>query len=263
MGRALITNVGYIANPSTTFTAVTMNTGDSATVPSFTPGSYAMLFGVFSPGATKGQARIRSPRFHDAAQAIRLQRGAAVIEPLLPLHLTQPLYPSDALTAEVTGGASETDMLGWQEYFDDLPGVNARLAAYSEIASRIKNILGQEVGPTAGSTAGQYGTARAINADFDTMKANTDYALLGFATDTKCAAAVIKGPDTGNYRVGGPLSITPTYETRRWFVELSERIGKPCIPIINSNNKGNTTIEVADTTASTAPKVSLILAELG
>lgn len=263
MGRAMILTTGYIANPSTTFTGITVNTGDSLSVPSFNPASEAFLGAVFSPGATKGQARIRSPRMHDSSQAIRLQRGAATIEPLLPLPFVQKLYPSDVLTAEVTGGGAETDMLGFISYFDDLPGANARLATWDEIKNRIRNILGQETSPTAGGTAGQYGTAEAINTDFDTLKANTDYALLGYVTDTKFAALAIKGPDTGNYRVGGPVPITPTIDPRRWFIELSEAFGRPCIPIINSNNKGNTTVEAADTTASTAPKVSLILAELG
>lgn len=262
MGRALITTLGYVANPSSTFTAVAANSGDSLTIPFFNGAADAFLFGIWSPGATKGQARVRSPRLHDASQAIRLQRGAAVVEPLLPLYLTQDIYPSDVLIAEVTGGAAETDMLGYHTYFDDLPGANARLADWETIRARVRNIYGQEVGPTAGGTAGQYGTARAINADVDTMKANTDYAILGVETDTKCAGFALKGPDTGNYRMGGSLPITPTNDTRDWFIKLSQNLGRPCIPIINSNNKGNTTIEVADTSASTAPKVTLIMAEL-
>lgn len=262
MGRALVLNTGYVANPSSTFTAVTFNTGDSNTLPAFAPGTRGRIGMFTSPGATKGQMRIRSPRLHDAVQGIRLQRGAATIEYLAPVQLWQDVYPSDVLTCEVTGGGAETDMLAFIAAYDDLPGSQGRFATWDEIANRVKNIAGVETSPTAGGTAGQYGTAEAINADQDVFKANTDYALLGFVVDTKCALIAFKGPDTGNQRIGGPGSITPTVDTRKFFILLSEAVGGPAIPIINSNNKGVTTIEAADSAASTAPKVSLILAEL-
>lgn len=263
MGIALQLVTGYVANPSSTFTAVAANSGESLTIPNFTPGSECDLFAPFSPGATKGQARIRSPRLHDAAQAIRLQRGAASFEPLMPLKLKQPMYPADTMIAEVTGGAAETDMLCYCLWFQDLPGVAARLAMWGDISNRIKNILGQEVDLTTGGTAGQYGTARALNFSFDTLKANTDYAVLGYVTDVKCAAVCLYGPDTGNQHVGGPAPITPNRDMRAWFIEISDAIGKPCIPIINANNRGATYVQAADIAASLAVNVSLVMAELG
>lgn len=263
MGMSLQVVTGYVANPSTTVTAVAANSGESLTIPSFNVQSHAYLCAPWSPGATAGIGRIRSPRFHDAAQAIRMQRGAAVFEPLLPLRLKQPIYPSDTLTAEVTGGPAETDMLCWLQFFEDLPGVAARLSSWGDISARIKSVLDVEVDLVSGATAGTYGTARALNYSFDTFKANTDYALLGWTTSVKVAVVTVYGPDVGNQHIGGPGVITPNADQRGWFVRLSDELGYPCIPIINSNNRGSTYVQVADVAASTSVNVSLCLAELG
>lgn len=262
MGHALQLNTGYALNPSSTFTAITMNAGEYSTVNAFDPSKRAVLFAPFSPGATAGVARIRSPRLHDFAQGIRMQRGAAVFEPLLTIAAMQPVYPADALTLEVTGGASETDMLGWLQFFEDLPGIQARLAAWADISSRIRNVLGVEVDTTSGGTAGQYGTARALNFSFDTLKASTDYAILGYEVSAKVGVVCIYGPDTGNQHVGGPGMITPNWLTTNWFKKLSDETGYPCIPIMNANNRGSTYVETADVAASTTCNVTVILAEL-
>lgn len=263
MGQALIMTLSRVLNPGATITAVTVQSGDSLTVPAYNPATRGLLGSIFSPGATAGVARIRSPRMHDNAQGLRLQRGAAIFEPLMPLEAWTPIYPADALTVEASGGGAETDMVGYLSWFEDLPGIAARLASWGDIAPRIRNLLGVEVDLTSGATAGTYGAAVALNANFDTLKASTDYAILGYETSVKVAAIAVIGPDTGNQRIGGPGIITPTDITREWFVRLSNEMGKPAIPIINSNNRGATTLLAADVAASTAVNVSLVMAELG
>jgi hypothetical protein len=71
-------------------------------------------------------------------------------------------------------------------------------------------------------TAGGWGAAEAINAEYDPMKANTDYALVGYLTDTLAAGIAWRGADTSNYRVGGPGHKDNRMQTRDWFVRLSE-----------------------------------------
>lgn len=263
MGLAMQLVTGRALNPGATITAVTVNSSESLTVPAFNASTKGLLGQVFSPGATAGIARIRSPRMHDAAQGIRLQRAAAVFEPLMPVAALQPIYPADALTVEVSGGGAETDMIGYLQHFDDLPGIAARLFSWGDISSRIRNIAGVEVDTTSGATAGTYGTAVAINATFDTFKANTDYALLGYTTSAKCGVVCIFGPDTGNQHVGGPGAITPNFPQRSWFVHVSQETGRPAIPVINSNNRGSTFVQTADVGAATGCNVSLVFAELG
>lgn len=262
MGLAMQLVSGFVTNPGATITAVAVNSGESLTVPYFAAPSRAWLGTVWSPGVTAGVARIRSPRFHDVAQGLRLQRGATVFESLLPLPALQPIYPADALTVEVSGGGAETDMIAYLQYFEDLPGVAARLAGWNDIAPRIKNLLGVEVDLVSG-TVGAYGTPRALNFSFDTLKANTDYAILGYTCSVKCGVICLFGPDFGNQHIGGPGLLSPVVDTRHWFNELSYQTGRPCIPIINANNRGTTFLQAADVAAALAVNVTLNMAELG
>lgn len=253
---------GFITNPGATITAVAPLSGESLTVPAFNPGSKAFLGAVWADGATAGVVRIRSPRLHDNAQGIRLQHGAAIREPLVPYQMQQPIYMADALTVEMSGGAAETDMVAYLQWFDDLPGVSARLGSWADVQSRIKNLLGVEIDVTSGAV-GLYGTARALNFSFDTLKASTDYAILGYTCSAKQSVVCLFGPDFGNQHIGGPGLITPNTDTREWFVELANRTGRACIPIINSNNRGTTFLQTADIAGAVASNISLLMAELG
>lgn len=262
MGTAIDCISGFVLNPSTTATAITNATGETNVVKYFAAPDKANLITLWSPGATAGIVRVRSPRLHDFAQGIRCQRSAGQGNALIPLHGLQPLYPADPLTIEITGGASETDMAALLVYYDNLPGIQARLSDWPTIQPHIRNLLGVEVDPTAGATAGTYGSTRAINADFDTLKANTDYAILGANVSVAVGVCSLVGPDLGNLDVPFP-GITDADFLRAWFVLLSQHSGKPCIPIISGTNKSVTLIKVADVAASTAVKVTLVMAELG
>lgn len=262
MGVALNVIGGRVTNPGATITALTVNTGDSFTVRSFPFENPAYLEQVWAQNATAGVVRIRSPRLHDQAQAIRLRSIASSPQPLLPYETQQPLFPQDVLTVEQSGGGAETDCLAFLVYYGDLPGVDARLARWEEIAQRIRNIIGLEQNLTTGATAGDWGGSQALNADFDILKRNIDYAVLGYLTDTAIATIGVTGPETGNLRVGGP-GATRSDITADWFAENSRRLGLPMIPIFNAANSGAITVDAQATQVSTAINVTLILAELG
>jgi len=262
MGKALQVLTGRVTNPSTTLTAVTVNTGDSFTVRSFPFGSKAYILDAWALGATAGAIRIRSPRLHDFAQAIRLRYPASFSNPLAVLLPNQPLYPQDVLTVEQSGGGAETDALSFLVYYEDLPGVDARLVRYADIAGRIRNVVAEEQNVTTGATAGQYSASQALNANFDILKRNVDYAILGAITDTRIVSIGVTGPDTGNLRVGIPGEPSNTDILSGYLRFLSERADKPCIPVINAANVGATTVDVAAIVTSTAINVSIVLAEL-
>lgn len=251
---------GRVTNPGTTITALTVNTGDSFTVRSFPFGAGAYLEEAWVDTDTLGLIRIRSPRLHDPSQGIRLQVPVAN-RPLLPRPLEQRLYPQDVLTVECTGDAVGTVLGAFLVYYEDLPGIQARLASWEEVMPRIVNVMGAEQNLTTGATAGDYGGSQAINADFDLFKRNIDYALLGYLTDTAVGLVGITGPETGNLRVGGPGGLMPE-TTSEWFIHLSRLTGRPHIPIINAANVGNTTVDLAVEETATAVDVTLIFAEL-
>jgi hypothetical protein len=151
MGKALQLVSGFVTNPGATITAVAALSGESLTVPAFTPGTVALLGPVGAAGATGGVARIRSPRFHDNAQGIRLQHPAGANEPLTPFQALQPIFPADLLTVELSGGGAETDMIWYLQHFDDLPGVQANLANWSAY-TRVTNVLGASGFDIGGAT---------------------------------------------------------------------------------------------------------------
>jgi hypothetical protein len=261
MPQAAETIVGHVANPSSTVTALTAAAGGSFAVRNFANTASAYLDQVWAHEATAGIIRIRSPRLHDQVQGIRLQVGDTNPRLLLPDNVSQLLFPSDNLTVEMTGGGSETDLGAFNVYYTDLPGIAARLANWSEIQPRIKNIVGVEVDCTTSSTAGEWSGGTALNATFDNLQANADYAVLGYNVGTACGAVAISGADTGNLKIGGPGALDGI-QTREFFINQAVKTGRPYIPVINSNNRGATLAYVADPATSASVHVSFVLAEL-
>lgn len=252
---------GRVLNPGAAVTALTANTNNSFTIRSFPEQSPAYMCGLWAQNATAGAVRIRSPRLHDNVQNIRFQSPAAQVRNLFGDYVSQKVYPNDPLTFEMSGGGAETDSAAFLAYYTDLPGVAARLAMWDQIKPRIKNLLTVEVGVTGPVTAGDWSAGTVITTTFDLLKADTDYAVLGYQAGTACLAVGLANSDTGNLRVGGP-GPTESIETRDWFISLSEALKMPAIPVFNSNNRGSTNAFVALNTAGGTVTVDFALAEL-
>ena len=261
MGKCLNLVTGRVTNPGAVLTAVTFNTGDSAAVKNANPNSKIYLESVWAFGATAGVVRVMSPLMHDDAQCLRFRYTASDPSELVPDEFRQILYPQDTLLVFESGGGAETDTVALLLYYEDLAGANANLFTWDQIAPRIVNYHSIECNLTSGGTAGQYGGAQAINANFDTLKANTDYAILGYECDSGFTALGITGPGTSNFRVGGPGS-TRHEITAGWFVDLSRHGGFPAIPVFNSADKSNTIIDLVDVATATARNVSILCAQL-
>lgn len=261
MGAGLQVITGRATNPSTTLTAVTVNTGDSLTVRSTNMGADIELIQAWGQNATGGVLRVRSPRMHDQVQNIRLQVPVSLAVPLMPWGASQMLYSQDPITMEITGGGAETDLAALLVYYNDIPGISARLHSWAEIKPLIQNLTTVELDLTSGGTAGQYGGAAALNSSFDTLIRNVDYAVLGYYCGTAGGVFGLSGVDTGNLRLGGPLT-TQAGLTDAWFVALSQAYGKPMIPVINSANVAGITCDLACTQTATAFNVGINLAQL-
>lgn len=252
---------GRVTNPGATITALTADTGDSFTVKSFSFGDTARIIDAWAQTATPGVFRIRSPRLHDVAQGIRLRTVQATARSLLPRQLVQRLAPQDVLVVEGSGGGAETDAFGFLVHYgsSDLP--QAHLISAQEFIARQANIFGAEVAVTTSATAAQYGGSTALNATFDVWKRNVDYAILGILSDTEGCTVGITGPDTGQTRVGMPMTKEPL-ETHDYFVQLADALNEPLIPVINAANVATTFIDCAAVATSTAVNFTVILAEL-
>lgn len=261
MGLALEVVTGRVTNPGATLTALTANSGNSFSVRDYPAGQAAYLEGMWTQQATAGAFQVHSPRMHDDVRGIRFTAAAANVRNLLDDWAEQYLFPNDPLRVELSGGAAEVDAGALLIYYQNLPGVDARLSTWDQVKPRIVNHLTVVVATAGPATSGDWSAGTVITTSSDLLKADTDYAVLGYTTDAEVLAVGLSGSDTGNLRVGGPGPIEPI-ETRDWFISLSQMHGTPHIPVFNSNNRGSTNSFVARITAAGTVNVAWHLVQL-
>jgi hypothetical protein len=265
MGRAMELVAGFATNPGAVLTALTPSTNTSFTVRGTDTTKPTWLASAFAFCASAGELVIKSPRLHDNVQGIRNRVTAAFTTPLIctpyQYSFLQRLFAQDQLSALISGGAAELDCAALIILYEDLAGVAGRFIDIPTLTKGGVNYVTAEVTVTAVAT-GNFGGAVAINSTFDTLKANTDYAILGGMTDTRGCAVGITGVDLGNLRVGFPAEPTLRDLTNDWFVNLSAAVGKPYIPVINSANKAATTIDVQTNGAGGTYIINLLLVEM-
>ncbi len=263
MGQVLELVSGFVTAPSTTFTALTMAAGNSATVRNARADSVIQLLSAWADVQGAGEFRIRSPKLHDGVQGIRLDTVISEVKPLLPDQFMQMLFSQDGLTLELTGSATAGDIESgcMLIHYDDLPGAEAQMIDAETLMARMMHIFTVE-NTLALGTAGGYSGEEALNVEFDQFKANTQYALLGYLVSAECAAVRWRGADSGNFGVGGPGDELGRDYTRSWFVDLSRKFGKKLIPVFNAANKDGILIDGAQDENGTDVTVTTILGEL-
>ena len=266
MGRALELISGSVVDSLNVVVAVTMASGDALTVRNAPLDADVRLLQLWADiQAATGMIRVRSPRLHDNVQGLRFQVPVSDCSPLLPWGVSQKLYPQDTLISElqVNDAAGDLETIPLLIHYSNLPGADARLATWEDVMRRMTGHIVTVENTITAATGPNWTGAEALNAELDLLKANTDYALLGYRVAVECAAVAWRGPDTGNLRLGGPGIETQPELTSDWFKRLSLVFGIPLIPIFNSANKSGTLIDVVqDENAAAVPVIS-ILAEIG
>lgn len=259
MGRAIDTVLAQVTN-STPIIAATVATGDTLTVRSFNPPGQAFLEQIVSKGGQSVTTRVISPLMHDNVRGITATSAQAPMQFALPQEAGQALNSQDTLSLLGNSGGANSSVFALINYYTDLGGASARLYSWGDISGLINYIKPVSIACTASATIGQWSDTL-ITATENLLKANTDYAILGYQVDVACAVVAVKGPDTSNLRVGAPGTVLQDTTTDYWLEE-SARTGRPHIPVINAANSNATFASVADNAASTAVNVQLILAEL-
>lgn len=260
--------VGFSLVDAATATAQLMAplNGQTATIRATANGNAPVtLEGIATDFQDAGDFRIRSPRMHDDVNAIRVAAPAGVPQWAALEYFSQPLYSQDTLTVEAVFTAAPTVnhiSLGYLTlYYQDVPGIAAVLRSTNEVLPNVVDILTIPISPTSSATAGNWGAGVALNSSVDVFKANTLYALLGYVCPVAFGAWSIQGVDVGNLQVGAPGS-TVTRDTRNYFAATSDEMGMPAIPVINSQNKASTLVNVSAIATATVTEISLIFAQL-
>lgn len=254
---------GQVTAPGTTLTQLTAFSGNSFTIRNAPEESKIYLLQTWVKSQASGVFRIRSPFLHDNVQGLRFRHKSAQIEPLLPDGYLQNLKPQDTLILEMTGSgtAGDIEQASMLIYYENLPGIEAKLISPSELNDRLDELFTVEVSITAGSSGG-YSGEKLISQDFDLFKANTDYAILGYITSADCLCVRFRSSDFGNLGIGGPGESGLNLMTRNWFVDLSYNTGLALIPVFNSANRSNTFVDVATDENGGTFNITILMAKL-
>ena len=265
MGAAIevITMSMPASTATTSLQPVTLSSGDSLTIRNSPLDKKVLLLQVWADLVNAGLLRIRSPNLHDNVQGLRFQLPASEVDPLLPMGHPQVLIPQDTLIVEGDNSTSTANIESYAMmiYYENLLGIDARFMMPEQVKARTRQIV-TVTNSLATGTAGGYSGQEAINADFDLLKANVDYALLGYHVNTECLGVFWRGAETGNLRVGGPGNDTDKFLTRNWFVDMSREYGIPMIPVFNSANRAGILLDAVQDEGGVDVIVNSILAEL-
>lgn len=252
--------------------ALAANQGDSLAVANFAGGGARVLeaWAIDSLHAAELEVIYSRPEAtHDQQRGWRSSIQSAAFNvvghvgqvSLLSGKMTLNLFKSDTPQLLVTSTASDCVVYSWLTEYDDLPGAAAAFVHPQTVIDHHKSRVGIRVSAAASGTAGAYGAQRAFNADDDRLHANTWYAIEGLNTQLPVTTISLIGPDFGGQRIGLPAG-SIQIESSSWFLDQSYKWGKGLVPVFNSNNKGNTLVQVCDSVASTSPQIDFQLVEL-
>jgi hypothetical protein len=272
--HALVLNTATKANTTggTFGDVLAANSGDSLAIANFVNAGARIvkMWGMDSDAVAElALTDSRWESVHDPQYGVRfnipalIPGGAAVVgsHDLIDAPSTIPVFPGDTLTFTVTTSANDDIVISWMTEYDDLPGTFGQFASWETVQALRETTIGLRCAPVASATPGLYGTARALNADDTRLSGGKYYAVLGWTLQTVATTITLKGPSTGNNRVGLPGGAL-TLDTTMGFVELSKQFGKPLIPVMNGYDASNYFLECSDVEASTSPKVDLFMYQL-
>lgn len=249
--------------PGNVFTPMLPSTGDSLQIRNFDESKYrCYLVGLFHNFNIRGILRIISPRLHDREAGIEVAVPGANARNNITAYqgIMLRLYSGDVLNiscqgSTVGGEIEQTSLLLWYENLDNIP---TRYIGIEELKKRFIRLNSKHF-ITNGGILGGYSGIISFETAIPFLKENTDYAILG-ATGIGTILTSIKMPETGNMRIN--FCPSATFLERMFFIELALATKFDCIPIFNSENDANSTIEIIVSQTGGSTRQSFYLAEL-
>jgi hypothetical protein len=253
-------------------TRSTANSGDSLAIPNFVERRCPHRSSVGDRLRLGRRARAdehahrvdpRSAVRHPLQHPVPLPGGAGkpAAHTLIKEPMAIPVFSGDTGVMTVTTTAGDGILVSWLTEYDDLPGTAGSFASWEQVQALRETTIGLRCAPVASGTVGAYGTQRALNADDTRLTGGKYYAILGWTVQTPVCTVALQATNWGNNRIGLPQG-SLDLRTDMGFVELSQALRKPLIPIINGYDAGNVLLSVADDAASTSPKVDVLMYQL-
>lgn len=237
--------------------------GDSLIVRNASLDQRPLLMATWVKSQTSGFYQWIHPAGHDQVRDLRFREVLATPLNLLPYGIAEFLEPQELMALTLSGAAvaGDIEIATMMVYYPTLPGIESRLIDLPTLENRMRRLVTIE-DTTTSTVDNAYSGARLLTAGSDLLKANTDYAIMGAHIGVTCGVLTIRGSDTGNLRVGIPGMAGRPDITGEWFMDMAEAFNLPLIPVINSANKGNITIENVQDENRAAVPFSLMMAEL-
>jgi len=195
---------------------------------------------------------IRQNSAMETTRDLRVRVPAANPLPVLFRGAMVPVAPQETLAVTVSGSNTAGDVeIGALTILYPSLNNSGNYVNWSKLLKVGYNI--QSVDFSIATSAAGY-TTQAGSTWGTLLRANMDYAILGFVTTAAQAGIAFSGPDSGNVGVGMPGILSDSQWSSGYFGELSRMHGDlPCIPTFNSGNISNSFIRV--TVNETTPTV--------
>lgn len=201
----------------------------------------AQLISMWGNRQTDGIFRLTSPLLHDNIVGISFQIDAADIAQS-KMVCPQMLTPQDTLTATLSGSAVAGDIENnsFLVMYEGLAGIDGKLIDTDTLKKNAVELYDSSNAITADAT-GNYSGEALLNADEDQLKANMDYAIVGFTKNGGTGIATVRyvSPDWGNLGIGGPAFTEDLPRSSHFFADLSNEMGMPTIPVFNASQKSS------------------------
>lgn len=251
---------------------LTANSGDSLTVSNYLDGGARITHAWGIDSASVAELAWTFTRYesvHDQQRGLRVEipalvpggAGNVAAHTLFSPPYYVPVFTGDTGTLTVTSTAADAVVVSWLTEYDNLPGVKAAFATWDQIWALRVTAIGLNQLPVASGTKGAYGATRALNADETRLSADKYYAILGVSVQTQVTTIALQSTTWGGQTIGIPAGALDV-DSNMWFVKESIASNKPLIPVINANDAGNVLVKVADSAASTSPKLDWHMVEL-
>ena len=242
-------------------TALAAQPGDSLAIRNFPVGQFAGIQAVLLNAGGGQKVRVQSPLLHDNVTGLTWQPGEAPAQFLVPRELQIAVQPLDQIAVSSAIAAAGTITAGLQVYYQQLPGVAARLHSWGDIAGNVKYIKSFEVDLLAVAVGAWTDTL--FTATENQLHAGKDYAILGYDVNPAVDIVGFKGAFSGNLRICGPGPVS-TLDITEYFIKMSELNNLPYIPVFNANDRFACYVSAANhaAIAGGAASVYPIVAEL-
>lgn len=260
----LIQTIAYKKEaPGTSFVEAEAVAGDSLTMLPAPEGSEISILDWSPQGESVGEHRLIWPSGHDTTYGLMMRAWDARQPMAVAMPRVARLLPREQMTVQVTGGTSSGKYSSGAltVYYADAGKLQGRYIDLDELQRRGVKALAHYCTPSW-SSGSDWLSGETLDETRDVLRTDREYAWLGYSGVMAEHCVALRGPDTGNVRVGAMnYDLAPVF-SRWYFVRLAELTKLPVIPVISGANKGATWIDCFAGGWATPTEVTLHLVEL-